>query len=200
MKAIDLLIKRVHEIGHSRNWKVDETSNLLDIKPHDTEIAAKIISIDQYTLVIGELASRIDNVIEDWSKLQGFAAQVRTRLTPSRNEDVLLFLVGPEINEDDFPEWKSRATQIERNDLVCRKLVWLPTKQENTVEISLTSFIERTFLSRPWSNTTSAKQPELDKLSSTSIIPTSWKKILEENSINPDCNVIVEQLIQSLES
>jgi hypothetical protein len=195
MKTIDLLIERVLEISNSLGWEVDDRPKSLsriiaEIDESDTGSEARVISVDRYTLLLGELASTLDNALKTWTDMQGYAAQVRAALPPSRNEDVILFLVCPSIEVEDLPEWSA----------ICRKLVWLPPKQEIMIESSLKLFLERTSLSRPWCDTPSTAQPELDNISSTSILSDAWKKILEENLINPDCNVVVEQLIQSIES
>lgn len=64
-------------------------------------------------------------------------------------DDLLLILVGPE-NKDKDQDWLQAVSAIERDERVCRKLVWLPPSDPDQREASLEALIDRTFLARPW--------------------------------------------------
>lgn len=76
-------------------------------------------------------------------------------------EDLHLFFVGP-TGADGDPAWLEIASRIERDERICRKLVWLPSKTR--VQESADIFLERTFFARPWEALTSPSQPRLDPI------------------------------------
>jgi hypothetical protein len=63
--------------------------------------------------------------------------------------DLNLFIVAPP-GSSESPEWSDFAAQAERNEHVCRKLVWLPPEEAKHWKVSARTFCERTFLARPW--------------------------------------------------
>jgi hypothetical protein len=137
-------------------------------------------------------------IIERWRVLQRSAAVARTALSEKRQDDLTLMLIGP-LGSDKDGEWIAMASQIERNDLVCRKLVWLPPATAAEFENSLTAFLKRTFLARPWSLTKTAEQQKLDAVSNLGPTLDRWQLVLDEQPIEDseiDYHELVERLIQ----
>ncbi|MGY0794229.1 hypothetical protein ACW7BJ_33195 [Azospirillum argentinense] len=89
--------------------------------------------------VEGVLRRHLNQAAIDWSWL-GRAG-----------DDLLLILVGPPGSDTD-DAWKHAREVVERNERVCRVLVWLPPAPElgGLWQKSLDSVIDRTFLVRPW--------------------------------------------------
>jgi hypothetical protein len=66
-----------------------------------------------------------------------------------------MFLAGPAGALRD-PAWRQLAAEIEADDRICRKLVWL-FEGEPTIE-NAKSFLQRTFIARPWPTQQLTKQ------------------------------------------
>jgi hypothetical protein len=146
-----------------------------------------------FTVLIAELGTNPLEAERVWSQHQRSAAVTRASLPPASNEDVVLYLVGPvgSINE---PEWRTFGMQVERNDLVCRKLVWLPPADTAQRESSIVEFCRRTFLSRPWSGPVERVQPQLDALSGAASSFDDWEEILAKHVSNPDYGALIDEL------
>jgi hypothetical protein len=121
-----------------------------------------------------------------------------------RGEDLQLLLIGPAGSDSDV-QWQQRRGLIERDDRVCRKLVWLPPGDDADMDGSLNDFISRTFLARPWLSPALRSQT-LDGLAN--LLPLfrdagmseseahAWMEILSAPGEN---NVLVDDLIGALE-
>src|ERR1039457_983031 len=59
--------------------------------------------------------------------------------------NITMFCVAP-VGCIDLDGWKTFAAKVERDDMVCRKLVWLPREDFDDVNV----FLDRTFMARPW--------------------------------------------------
>jgi len=114
------------------------------------------VFVDFYAVLISDLPTETSSTrvtIEDLqSKLvlqQRRAAIALTWLPSSMRSDLNLFIVAP-AGSSDSTEWSDFAAQAERNEHVCRKLVWLPPADSKQWKVSARNFCERTFLARPW--------------------------------------------------
>lgn len=139
------------------------------------------------------------SVFERWRGYQRIASIARASLDKNRNDDLVLVLVGP-VGSHEKGEWNALSSQIERNDLVCRKLVWLPPKAISCWQSSLQDFLKRTFLARPWLRTETTEQQRLDKASDLGDTLTKWQSILDGQSMDEsaiDYDDLVDQLIKN---
>jgi hypothetical protein len=93
-----------------------------------------------------------------------------------------LFLLGIRGTSRDAL-WRQFASEIETDDRVCRKLVWLPS--QNPSEHDATAFLQRTFLARPWEHGNSTTLPRLDAMSEIGF-PPGWSDIVENETLNSD--------------
>lgn len=114
------------------------------------------VFVDFHSVLISDLPSETTSTrvtIDDLQlKLVGQqrrAAIALTWLPASMRSDLNLFIVAPP-GSSDSPEWSDFAAQAERNEHVCRKLVWLPPADSKQWKVSARNFCERTFLARPW--------------------------------------------------
>lgn len=87
--------------------------------------------------VEGELRRHLNQAAIDWSWL-GRAG-----------DDLLLVMAGPPGSDTD-ENWKHACAVVERNERVCRTLVWLPPADPGNWPASLAPIVDRTFLVRPW--------------------------------------------------
>ena len=101
----------------------------------------------------------------------------------------------------------SKILEVERNDAVCRKLIWV--RNLENIESSFTEFVERTFLAHPWENAIASDQAPLDQ--NTHVISDVlvsqgltvqaaeiWIKAAIE--ITNDPAKLVEELVDALEA
>ncbi|WP_448204980.1 ABC-three component system middle component 1 [Azospirillum sp. sgz302134] len=87
--------------------------------------------------VEGELRRHLNQAAIDWSWLG------------HTGDDLLLILVGPSGSDED-EAWREAMNTIERDERVCRKLVWLPPSDPKKLGDALDGLLNRTFLARPW--------------------------------------------------
>ncbi|WP_146597744.1 ABC-three component system middle component 1 [Novipirellula aureliae] len=141
-----------------------------------------------YAIQIGELGRELitgewddeyyGELISQWHGYQQYAAIARTWLLSDFSDDLNLFLVGPSGSKDER-EWQNFSQIIERNDLVCRKIVWLPGKNDHNWSKELEEFLERTFLAEPWKASGATSGINLDALSDSMSDFEAWREVLE---------------------
>lgn len=146
-----------------------------------------IRSHSSYAIQIGRLGRELvtgewedeyySGLISQWHGYQQYAAIARTWLLSEYSDDLNLFLVGPPGSFDEL-EWQNFARVIERNDLVCRKLVWLPSVNIHNWTTELSTFLERTFLAEPWKGEPILSGVNLDALSDSMGDFEAWRSVL----------------------
>jgi len=152
-----------------------------------------------YPIIVAGLGESLEGVRIAWGAAQRQAAVARTSVASDSGEDLVLILVGPGGSKENA-EWRSIAMEIERNDLVCRKLVWLPPKKPVEGNAALMDFMKRTFLSKPWLVTEGIPQTALDTLSEKNTALLGWEEILDAQPINRadvDYDALVVKLIHA---
>jgi hypothetical protein len=134
------------------------------------------------------------------------AASALSGLPDKAREGLHLFLVGPPGASEDL-RWRELAAQIERDGRVCPKWVWLPAS--SNMESSVQTFLDRTFLSRPWRGLEGIPPPRLDPVADfvralagreelrDTPLPAlhSWAELLTQPGDAPD---LVEPLMRAL--
>jgi hypothetical protein len=120
-----------------------------------------------------------------WHAYQQLAAIARTWLLTDFSDDLNLFLVGPPGSSSES-EWINFAQTIERNDLVCRKLVWLPSRNEFLWGQEIRSLLERSFLAKPWLPAASTSVASLDSVSDISSSLKEWSEVLDDPAFVSD--------------
>lgn len=68
----------------------------------------------------------------------------RSYLTNAQVIDAHIIFVAVGKSDD----WKQYIDRIQRDESTCRKLVWMPDRQN--LDKSFVEFVDRTFLARPW--------------------------------------------------
>lgn len=99
-----------------------------------------------------------------------------------------LFVAAP-VGAFGAPEWRQLAAEIEADDRVCRKLVWL--FNESPTADSAKEFLERTFVARPWP--TEQRSERLDSVANFSL-PDGWEDALQDQEL--DFTTLVDRLIE----
>ncbi len=156
------------------------------------------ICLGDFSVIIGEIGPKPEDVPTALSDHLLQAAKARSHLGPKK-ENLLLFLVGPASPASD-PNWMYIVDEIERDERICRKMVFLPPLAEADVDAEMGWFISRTFLARPWERSTAQADldPLLTTLNDTGDIPRAWVPIIQR--AEGDASSLVEQLLASLPS
>jgi hypothetical protein len=168
------------------------------IKTHSS-YAVQIGMIDD-TEIIGDWPEEYrSRMIRRWQGYQQFAAIARTWLSAQYSDDLNLFLVGP-IGSSEEPEWRNFSEAVERNELVCRKLVWLPSKDDATWSEEIDRFIKRTFLAEPWYRADGKVGVPLDSLSDVYTDFENWLAVIDRpefTGIDRDYDALVTALLEA---
>lgn len=144
--------------------------------------------VGAYPLILG--AVQADDVASALAEIRRFsnqAAVARTWLPPEQADNLQIFLVGP-VGSDTASDWRNLQSRVERDEQICRKLIWLPPADEVARNQSLTAFLARTVLVRPWGDDDAAPSGRLDVLESLARAPlapglppdltVAWRDIL----------------------
>lgn len=161
----------------------DELGIEIKLKPQISSSFVIGLLIDHYALLISAVGSspRSDDVVARLSACHRQAAIALTWLNTQCKNDLNLFLVGPLGSASD-PRWHDLASRVERDELICRKLVWLPPEDSEDLHKSAQSFCARTFLAQPWNSGGTAGTPELDpmaRISEGDAVLRHWLSVLE---------------------
>lgn len=156
-------------------------------------------SIGEYSVIIGSLGESWLEAAEAKDAHYEQAARARTWLDGYRQENLYLMLVGPS-GSCDTRQWNDFAYSVERDESVCRKLVWLPPKPGDEFVHSIKRFCCRTFLARPWR--LGEFEAELDPLQALirqagAKLPHAWANLLQQG-ISPGSE-LADQLINVLD-
>lgn len=150
-----------------------------------------VLCIDHYHVLLGTLddsppggSGSVPHQIEALYKR---ALEVRKELTQAGASDLYLFVVGPSGSAMS-PDWESQACEIELDERICRRLVWLPDEGGENLDV----FIRRTFLARPWEQVQTGTVHTLGKLTRTVDMPPEWIAVLLETDLEG------RELVQSL--
>jgi hypothetical protein len=179
--------------------------------PCSMDEAAQVLQ--HRTLLVGHYAVLMSGLGNDLSQADVWvraaeyqAANALSGLPDKYREDLHLFLIGPPGACEDL-RWVELASQIERDERVCRKLVWLPP--QSSMENSVQTFLDRTFLARPWRALEGIHPPHLDPVADIvrmlsshdelrDIPPSAlnqWFEVLTQPGDSPD---LVEPLVRAL--
>lgn len=115
----------------------------------------------------------------------------------------ILFVANEPPSETD---WKQQMDLIERNETVCRKLVWMPLSTD--LDSSFQLFRDRTFLAQPWLGASQHSDAPLDQ--NELLVETvlqeqglraetalAWVKLAKSGLA--DADELVEQLVSAME-
>ena len=206
--AIDPIELSHHEMRAAGFLDEAAKPKVLTVVQNEAILPQAGLSIGSRTILIGSLAESTspspsndvarEPILTRWREYQRRCAIARSWLPEDRSDDLMLFLVGPPGSCVDA-HWKALTGQIERNDLVCRKLVWLPPVEMSEWLESTGTFFRRTFLARPWMGETTVTQRPLDTLADTGAMPITWQAILDQQPIERgdiDYDALVARLIE----
>ena len=183
MNQLSMLSERLVARAHSLKLKAEKQpavmqknrmrgatwAGTMDSAVSDADLPKEYTSflIGHHAILIGALGMDIRDAHVCLHRFMNQAAIVRSWLPSESSEDLNLFFVGP-TGSDLKKEWREFAACIERDERVCRKLVWLPSANISDQESYMDQFINRTFLARPWSDVHAPSEGDIDRLSNLS--------------------------------
>lgn len=119
----------------------------------------RALAMGHHSILIGALGEDAgQSVVQDRLRRWHNQAVIARSWLGARSDDLLLILVGPP-RSGASDRWKRIAQEIERNERVCRKLIWLPSTELAERPASLETFIGRTCLARPWAEAGDSQAP-----------------------------------------
>lgn len=106
--------------------------------------------------------------------------EMRKSLKATPSSDLYIMLAAP-YGSADNSEWNTLAAEIERDDRLARKHVWLPDDAGKNFD----AFIETTFLARPWAvdSDDQARADALQLLTKQVSIPARWQEVLLDEDL-----------------
>ncbi|MBX4927149.1 hypothetical protein HJB56_07605 [Rhizobium lentis] len=104
-------------------------------------------------------------------------------------------------------DWKRLVDLLERDETVCRKVVWIPKKTD--VQGSFETFLGRTFLAMPWASSDSVTGAPLDetyelaerileKHGLEKKVAEQW--VIKADQLKDDAKSLVTELVQAREA
>lgn len=155
----------------------------------DLPASIEAVIFDDFPVLLGVLTGppKRGNVSTQVLRYRNQATIARSWLGAAA-PNLHLFLAGP-VGAFGASEWRQLAAEIEADDRVCRKLVWL-FNDFPTVD-SAKEFLERTFVARPWP--TEQRSERLDSVANF-CLPDGWEDALQDQEL--DFTTLVDRLIE----
>jgi len=179
-------------VGSRFNSEVlSEAASVSSIARHGNDLprAVRATRIDDIPVLIGELSgTALRASIEPQLRRYRNQAIIARSWLAAEAPNLQMFLIAPPgayIRSD----WRQLAAEIEADDRICRKLVWL-FDQTPTLD-DAEAFLTRTFVARPWP--THQQQVLLDTVASYAL-PDGWEEAADDKEL--DFDGLVETLIE----
>jgi len=155
--------------------------------------------VDHHAILIAPLpvapsSNGVDECLARWINHSAIAL---TDVPAEYRNDLNLILVGP-LGSAQNQSWREVMMRVERDEAVCRKMVWLPDSAAK-LTTSAEEFCERTFLARPWRTLRhSAVSPVIDPLGTMAAgdaLAEEWLALI--NSQSDEIDDLVKSLVES---
>ena len=126
-------------------------------------------------MLIGELTGPCEpKLIEAQVRRYRNQAAIARSWLSAEAPNLQLFLIGPP-RALPVSRWRQMAAEVEVDERTCRKLVWLFDAAPGEVEA--TGFLGRTFVARPWPQTT--ERANLDAVATFSLL-AGWEQLADK--------------------
>ena len=213
MTLLHELSTRLLEAAKTNGWPAREAPDLVSRQFRGREGEADVslpknargLKLGFYPVIAAQLRLAPEEALEaDLKAAHNQMIIARSFLLSGEVVDAHIFFVTPEPSED--TDWKQRIDHIERDQTVCRKLVWMPAA--GALDASFKAFVQRTFLARPWIDAEQRSDAPLDQneqLVETVLqekglsaeAATAWVRLVKNQPEDPE--QLVELLVAQLE-
>ena len=213
MNLLDEMVSRLIEGAESLGWESQATPLLTarNFRGRETDAEVRLpdnargIMLGRYPVLVSEisLASQ-EQLVADLKAAHNQMIIARSYLRSEQIIDAhILFVIGQTQLETD---WRRQIDRIERDETVCRKLVWMP--HIASLDDSFAAFRDRTFLSRPWTITNEQSDAPLDENEElvervlrakglSQLAAATWVQLAQSGL--DDTDLLIEQLVASME-
>jgi hypothetical protein len=177
------------------------------LKGPNLPLEAQTLTIGRFPVIFGRLPDSADVALvrDSVRRYRNQCVVAKSHMSPERSLDLQLWLVAPDGSDGDSA-WIAIAAAIERDDRVCRKLVWLPPVGNEGRTETFSVFVSRTFLARPWAASQSNSFLQLDRLSSPASLAGDlgiqqsvldrWFELAQDTDFN-DGAELVDKLVEA---
>ena len=162
--AVDLLISAMANRANRFNWpfsRLDESPDWFLVGHHQILMVTLPLDVDAADSIFD---AAIERAYDRWIVAGDGAANI-----------VMFCLAPPEA--ETIPDWLPFSAKVERDEAICRKLVWLP---ETT---SVEAFLDRTMLARPWEKAVEQGPEQLNALAASLAVPAGWMGLLSQDGL-----------------
>jgi hypothetical protein len=174
--------------------RVKESRDSSDQHPrrsHDLPTSVQAYRFDGKPVLVGDISEATDRRdLRDLLRRYRNQALITRSWVGSEATSVSLFLIGPLGSKDD-QDWNDWALEIELDEKVCRKIVWLLPKSPTQRDAE--EFLEGTALAQPWKHHQDIAAEKLDSLAQLDL-PEEWLEIFQNDTFGPDD--VVRELIE----
>lgn len=155
------------------------------------------LRLGAYPVIVAPVA--LGDVSEMQASLRKLHSQMVIARSYMRAEEVInAHLILCAANPSTAVDWRSVVDLAERDETVCRKLIWIPDKA--ALDDSYSEFVSRTFLAAPWrdaeersaplDNNQGLAQRLLVKHGLSAAVADQWIAIVQSMKQDPDAMVV----------
>lgn len=164
-RPVEVLTKAMADQAARFGWSfkpMDDAATWVSVGPHQVMLVALPPDLDEASKAIADAKER---AYDHWI-LAGQAAITNMAMFCTVADETAT-----------TPPWQSFAAEVERDEMVCRKLVWLSGR--DTVE----KFLNRTMLARPWEKVMVQGPEQLKALGEELAVPNAWMELLSQDDL-----------------
>ncbi len=168
MMLLDDLCSRLIAAAGEMEWeaRVEPTLTNKSFRGRETEADVRFLEnmrglmLGRYPVLAAEISiAPQENSIADLRAAHNQMLIARSYLRKEQIIDAHILFVAEEPPSD--TDWRRQVDKIERDESVCRKLVWMPDR--SGISSSFDAFRDRTFLARPWTTAQPRSDAPLDQ-------------------------------------
>ncbi|MDW9488216.1 hypothetical protein GYB73_08660 [Sinorhizobium meliloti] len=196
------------------SWKADDVNDFTsptfrsrpaepDEKPIDGLFGLRL---GQYPVIVAPIAlDTVESVTSALKKLHAQMVVARSYMYEREVINAHLFLCA--TSPTPTGDWQRLVDLIERDETVCRKVVWIP--KQAALQESFDGFLARTFLSMPWAEVEAVSDAPLDQTHELAErilerhglrLETAKRWVLLTEQLMDDPESLVTELVQSKEA
>lgn len=176
-----LLVDAAGNLG----WRADEVRDFTSptFRSRPTEPEAKRtdglfgLRVGHYPVIVAPIGlDTVEGVTRALKKLHAQMVVARSYMYEREVINAHLFLCA--TSPTPTGDWLRLVDLIERDETVCRKLVWIP--KQTAVQESFDAFLARTFLAMPWAHVSAVTDAQLDQTHQLA------QRLLEKHGLTKD--------------
>jgi hypothetical protein len=166
--TVEMFCKRLCESAAALGWEASTVDDFTAQRFRGrAEVTEKSLPKDAIGLRLGDYPVLVASIeLGNLADLQASLRSLHTQMVIARsymaaeeviNSHIILIALAP----DPLQDWRRALDLAERDETVCRKLIWIPNPDD--LDRSYASFTARTFLATPWKSAPSVLGVPLDR-------------------------------------